>query len=142
MKRYLIVANQTLGGRHLLDEIRERTERGPCAFHVVVPATPAHDQWVHTEGEAQAIAEGRLETALERFGQLGVEVTGEVGDERPLDAIRDALLDEIYHGIVLSTLPAGISRWIGMDLPHQVERAFSLPVTHVIAEAEPADSPG
>ena len=142
MKRYLIVANQTLGGRHLLDEIRERADQGPCAFHVVVPATPVHEQWVHTEGEARAVAEQRLAMALERFEQLGVEVTGEVGDERPIDAIRDALLEEIYDGIILSTLPAGISRWIGMDLPNQVERAFSLPVTHVIAEAEPADSPG
>jgi hypothetical protein len=67
---------------------------------------------------------------------------GEVGDERPLDAIRDALREGSYDGIILSTLPAGVSRWIGMDLPHRAERTFSLPVTHVIAESEPVDLSG
>lgn len=138
MRRYLVVANQTLGGEHLEEELRELVSAGPCRFHVVVPATPPQEQWVHTEGEAIAIAEERLERALDRFGGLGAEVTGEVGGHRPLDAIRDAVRHDDYDGIVLSTLPAGISRWLGMDLPHRVERTFDLPVTHVIAEAQPA----
>lgn len=136
MQRYLVVANQTLGGRHLREELQARVSRGRCAFHVVVPATVAQDQWVHTEGGAAAVAEERLEEARRRFADLDVEVTGEVGDERPLDAIRDAIRESAYDGIILSTLPAGISRWLGMDLPHRVEREFDLPVTHVIAESE------
>lgn len=138
MRRYLVVANQTLGGEHLEEELRELASAGPCRFHVVVPATPPQEQWVHTEGEAIAIAEDRLARALDRFGALDAEVTGEVGGERPLDAIRDAVRHDDYDGIVLSTLPAGISRWLGMDLPHRVERTFDLPVTHVIAEGQPA----
>jgi hypothetical protein len=36
----LVVANQTLGGDQLLEQLRERMEAGPCHFHVLVPATP------------------------------------------------------------------------------------------------------
>jgi hypothetical protein len=41
MRRYLVVANQTLGGEELWELIRERVARGDCHFHLVVPATPA-----------------------------------------------------------------------------------------------------
>jgi nucleotide-binding universal stress UspA family protein len=40
MRRFLVVANQTLGGAQLLDEVRARIQAGPCQFHVLVPATP------------------------------------------------------------------------------------------------------
>jgi len=33
----------------------------------------------------------------------------------------------------VSTLPGGISKWLKLDLPHRVERATGLPVTHVTA---------
>jgi len=41
MRRYLVVANQTLGGEELWAVIRERMGGGACHFHLVVPATPA-----------------------------------------------------------------------------------------------------
>jgi hypothetical protein len=41
LRRYLVVANQTLGGEQLLARVRERMRAGPCHFHVLVPATPA-----------------------------------------------------------------------------------------------------
>ena len=41
MRRCLVVANQTLGGDELLAQIRQRTDAGPCRFHLLVPATPA-----------------------------------------------------------------------------------------------------
>jgi hypothetical protein len=41
VRRYLVVANQTLGGEELWAAIRERMASGDCHFHLVVPATPA-----------------------------------------------------------------------------------------------------
>jgi hypothetical protein len=134
MRRYLVVANQTLGGGHLLSLLRELGEK-PSMFHVLVPASPPADHpW--TEAEANAIARKRLGIALERFQKLGIEVTGEVGDARPLQAIDDVLAREPFDEIVLSTLPPGLSRWLKLDLVHRVESTYGVPVRHVIAPRE------
>ena len=134
MRRYLVVANQTLGGGHLLSLLRELGEK-PSTFHVLVPATPPVEHpW--TEAEASAIARRRLEIALERFRKVGLEVTGEVGDARPLQAIDDVLDRESFDEIVLSTLPPRFSRWLKLDLVHRVEAAYRLPVRHVISARE------
>src|SRR3954471_17442044 len=41
MSRYLVVANQTIGGSELMAEIRRRIASGPSSFYVVVPSMPA-----------------------------------------------------------------------------------------------------
>jgi GABA permease len=134
MRRYLVVANQTLGGGHLLSLLRELGEK-PSTFHVLVPAAPPVEHpW--TEAEASAIARRRLEIALERFRKVGLEVTGEVGDARPLQAIDDVLDRESFDEIVLSTLPPRFSRLLKLDLVHRVEAAYRLPVRHVISARE------
>ncbi len=43
MRRYLIVANQTLTEAHLIAKVRELDRGDPCAFHVLVPATVPQD---------------------------------------------------------------------------------------------------
>jgi hypothetical protein len=142
MGRYLVVANQTLAGEALASKVRELARAGPCSFHVVVPATPPQDHaW--TEGEARAIATRRLDAALTRFGDLGLEATGEVGDASPMLAIEDALREHgPFDAVVLSTLPPGISRWLKLDLPHRIGSVFGLPVHHVIGELERLGSRG
>jgi hypothetical protein len=137
VRRYLVVANQTLGGAHLLSLLRELAAQ-PSSFHVLVPATPPRDH-LWTEGEARSTARRRLEGALERFLSVGIEATGEVGDGRPLQAIDDVLQREVFDEIVLSTFPPGMSRWLRLDLPHRVGATYGLPVRHVIAARERAE---
>jgi hypothetical protein len=134
--RYLVVANRTLGGEHLLDEVRRRLGAGPCRFHVVVPVTHVSEHGSWNQGHSRTEAQLRLDAALDRFRELGVEATGQLGDPSPVLAIGDALRTQEFDGIILSTLPSGASRWLKLDLPHRVARDFSLPVTHVVAEAE------
>ena len=135
MRRYLVVANQTLGGAQLLQMLRHLAE-SPATFHVLVPATPPTDH-LWTEAEARSIARTRLETALERFRRIGAEeVTGEVGDARPMQAIDDVLSRESFDEIILSTLPPRLSRWLKLDLIHRVRSTYGLPVRHVISQRE------
>jgi hypothetical protein len=136
MEQYLVVANRTLGGEHLLDEVRRRLEAGARRFHVVVPMTPVAEHGAWNEGHSRVEAQKRLDTELERFRALGADVTGELGDQSPVLAIGDALRRQPFDGIILSTLRPGVSRWLKLDLPHRVERDFGLPVTHVVADAE------
>jgi hypothetical protein len=138
MRRYLVVANQTLGGEHLLEKVRDCMAEGPCRFHVVVPASDAGGFVMQTEALAHRAAEQRLDAALAKFREAGADVTGKIGDARPMEAIRDALLVESFDEILLSTLPPGPSAWIHQDLPHRVSKAFALPVSHLVAKREPS----
>jgi hypothetical protein len=134
--RYLVVANQTLGGEPLFARIRELARAGPSAFYVVVPATPPKDH-VWTEDEAATIAASRLNSALERMAALGLEADGVVGDGSPMLAIEDAIREQgPFEAIVLSTLPPRLSRWLKLDLPHRVESSFGLRVIHVIGDPD------
>ena len=137
MRRYLVVANQTLAGAQLLSALRDLHGHGPCSFHVVVPATPPRDHsW--TEGEARHAARERLESALARLAAEGFEVTGEVGDEHPTEAVKDVLLREPrFDAIVVSTLPAGRSRWLKRDLPRRLEAETGVRVIHVAGQRAP-----
>jgi hypothetical protein len=139
IRRYLVVANETLGGSHLLEIVRARLRAGPCHFQILVPATPAHDRATWIEDEARATALTRLRSGLERFRELGADVDGAVGDHRPLDAISDAFRDDgPFDEIIISTLPPRRSRWLKLDLPHRVEATFRVPVTHVVGQPERA----
>jgi len=138
MYRYLVVANRTLAGSHLLETLTELTTHGRCAFHVVVPAEHARDHaW--TDGQAHATAEARLQQALARFGALDAAVDGEVGDGDPAMAVEDVLTrGDRFDGIVVSTLPPGPSRWLKLDLPNRLRGRTGLRVIHVIGQPEPA----
>ena len=150
MRRYLVVANQTLGGVQLMDEVRRRAAAGPSSFHVVVPYTHSVDvapalgaplppaSGVATGDEdyrATLISQARLNQALKQMRDGGLNARGDLGDPEPLTAIGDALEGEHFDEIIISTLPTGISRWLRMDLSSRVERKFHLPVTTITAGA-------
>jgi GABA permease len=137
MPRYLIVANRSLAGPALIEEVlaRQAADDG-SVFHVVVPATRIHTGW--SEGQAAAHARAALADASHRFAEAGVTVTGEVGDESPMLAVGDVLRREPFDELIVSTLPAGPSRWLKRDLPRRLEHEYELPVTHVVSELEPA----
>jgi hypothetical protein len=134
--RILVVANLTLCGPHLLEELDERMTRGSCEFHVLVPASHStlDGGWTWTEREASAEAEERLMAMLGTLEKRGVRATGQVGDIRAIDATLDALRDADYDEIIISTLPPNASRWLRLDLVSRLERAVDVPVTHVVAE--------
>lgn len=137
MARYLVVANQTLGAEALAEKIRQCLAAEPTTFHIVVPACHSRDTAWITEGHDHAEAEKRLAAALARFRELGAEANGEVGDASPVLAIQDALLAGSYDGVILSTLPAGLSRWLRKDLPHRIEHKLGIKVIHVTGRLEP-----
>ena len=138
MPRYLVVANLTLGGEHLLEVLKDRAGKGDARVHVLVPASSPPEGW-HTHDMEHDIAEAqnRLSEAITAFGALNAkEVTGEVGSSRPFDAIGDCLranATDLFDEIILSTLPVGPSKWIAMDLPARVARNYDIPLTHVEA---------
>lgn len=137
MRNYLVVANQTLCETRLLEEVVAAHRRAPGTWHVVVPATPVRHLATWTEGEALGLARGRLAAAQGCFADVGIAITGDVGDANPMLAVADELRRRPADVIVLSTLPAGVSRWLGQDLPERMRQRFGVPVLHVVAKRAP-----
>jgi len=82
--------------------------------------------------EAQAV----LDRALPMLSSAaGSPVDGLIGDPTPLTAIEDALNARSFDEIIISTLPARVSRWLRLDLPSKLN-GFGLPVTTVTAAEE------
>ena len=149
MRRYLVVANQTLSGQELLDAIRDRMARGPAEFWVLAPATPTThlitdfgalsgafpmDASVmptaaEIREEGIALARANLDTELSRLRDLGATADGAVGDPNPMTAIEKAVAEQQFDEIILSTLPPGISRWLALDLPSRIQRKIDVPLT-------------
>jgi hypothetical protein len=118
----LVVANVTASSDELLTALRERAEAGACRFTLVMPGTGADRS-------------ERLEAALERMRDAGLEnVDGSIGDPDPLVAVMDLWDPMKCDDIVVSTLPTGSSRWMGLDLPHRLEKLTSVPVRHVVSQ--------
>jgi hypothetical protein len=149
MRNVLIVANQTLGGPELVEEIEKRAAQEPCSFWVLVPATQLADLSVAPSigilggplpvpapahgADGTAAAESKLAQELERLRGLGLTAAGEIGDPDPIEAIRTTVEARQFDEIILATLPQGISRWLRQDLVHRVQRRFPMPVTHVVS---------
>ncbi len=130
----LVVAHQTAATPGLLDAVRERAQRGPATFHLVVPQQ-AHGMHKVVDPQDAGVdeAHGVLEVALPKLSEAaGGKVTGSIGDAEPLMAIQDAVNLGDYDEIIISTLPLGISRWLKLDLVSKA-RGLGLPVTHVAA---------
>lgn len=135
MRRYLVIANVTVTEPHLLDKVRQCMAAGDSSFHLLVPASPSHDGLTWTEGQARAAAQEQLTAGLHAFGELGAQVTGEVGAASPVDAADDVLGRETFDEILLSTLPLGPSRWLKQDVVTRMQRHVDIPVTHVVGVA-------
>ena len=132
----LVVANRTAGSDELLQALRERAERGPASFHLVVPATARGVSWVADMNAGGDAAEHDLEAALERLRGAGLEIEGEIGDPDPVAAVQDAANAKSYDEMIVSTLHKTVSRWLKLDLPSKAAHATGLPVTHVEARAK------
>ena len=135
MTTCLVVANRTLPGQELAAAVRERVAEGERTFYVLVPLTPVPHGAVWDEQESAEAARGRLAAFLGVLRHQGVEAEGEIGDRDPLQAIRDVLRARAVDEIILSTLPAGISRWLQMDVPSRLAREIDLPITVITQEA-------
>jgi hypothetical protein len=137
--RVLVVAHKTAATQPLLDAVRERAQRGPATFTLLVP-NAAHglhkvvDPEDQDAGEAQAVIAQAVPLLSEAAGS---PVEAIVGAPDPNTAVHDAVNLRGFDEIILSTLPARLSRWLKLDLPSKVS-GTGLPVTTVTPTEVPA----
>jgi hypothetical protein len=133
MSRILVLANETIGGKKLLDTVLARKAED-ARFHVVVPLTrPRHGNVIYDDAVRDG-AQVRVDLALAFMRDNGIQGTGEVGDADPYNAALDAIAEQGIDEIIVSTLPAATSGWLRRDLPERLREGTGLPVEHVVVD--------
>jgi len=121
----LVVANQTASSSELASALDQRASQGPIRLEFVVPPVGPGD-------ECREEAEQRLEGALHKLRESGLEASGEVSNDcDAMAAVLEAYDPGRHDEIIVSTLPASVSHWMGIDLPARVSRATNALVRHV-----------
>jgi biopolymer transport protein ExbD len=136
--RLLVVANETVVGKPLIDAVKARAEKGPVEVHVICPQNQPRAGWVQYGDEARWAAENRLKATLARLSEAGIQADGAIEDPDPYTAIMDELGRADYDEIIISTHPETRSGWLRRDLIERVKQATRRPVEHVVVD-DPAD---
>lgn len=136
--RLLVVANETVGGAALREEIRSRCWGRDCEILVVTPALTASRaaHWASDVDEAIEEARQRTEASLSAIGELGLKARGEVGDSDPNVAIEDALRGFPADEILISTHPPERSGWLERGVVERARERVDLPIAHVVVDLE------
>jgi GABA permease len=122
-RSFLVVANVTATSDELIGAMRERVEREPASFTLIIPAPGGREAGERTLAEA-----------LERLRTAGLNVAGSVGNADPILAVTDVWDPKKYDEIIVSTLPMRFSKWLHAGLPERIGKLTDAPVTHVVSQ--------
>jgi hypothetical protein len=139
--RILVVANETVGGRALIDAVKvhaEEAHKRSEPFHVTVvcPQNQPKSGYVIYEDSVRSAAENRLATTLAQLREIGVEADGEVMDPDPYSATMDAIDAYGADQIIISTHPGTRSGWLRRDLVDRLREDSGLPVEHIVVDLD------
>jgi hypothetical protein len=136
MRTVLVVANETLGGRPLIDAVRKRAAAGDVRFLLCVPQTRPRSGLVVYDHAVSDAAQARVDLAVGFLRSEGIEAMGEVGDPDPFAATIDAVHEYGPDEIIISTFPETRSGWLRRDLVDRVRDASGVPVEHIVADID------
>jgi hypothetical protein len=123
--RSLLVVGETIAGPAVEEAVRFAAAAGPVRALVL-------------SAGGGATGARRVEAAVTRLREAGVEARGAVGAADPLQAMEDALRFFPADEIVISTRPHGHSRWLDRDVAGRAWERFRLPLVHAVGEADQA----
>jgi len=141
-KHVLVIANETVAGRSLIEAIERRRKDGPVRVTVITPVNQPREGYVVYEDTRRAAAGRRLEQTLEALRAAGIPASGHVVETDPVAATRDAIatLEPPPDEIVVSTHPQQRSGWLRRGAVERIrDVAGSLPVEHVVVDLERED---
>src|SRR5213595_1312975 len=123
--RILVVANETVGGRALIDAIIRHAEkargegREPSVF-VACPQNQPKKGFIVYDETVREAAENRLQTTLAHLREVDIDAAGEIMDPDPYAATMDAVNTYGADEIIISTHPNTRSGWMRRDLVDRV----------------------
>ena len=140
MSTYLVLAHQTARSPELLHALKEKAQSDPEAeFVLLVPETPAELLLSPQSGAPRDVARRTAKEASESLSAENIRVRWTIiSDQAPVVALQTEVADhqDEYAGIIVSTFPEGISRWLESYVLGVAEQ-LSLPLTHVVTAPPP-----
>jgi hypothetical protein len=131
----LVVANETLVGRELVEVLERRAEQGAIRVAVVAPVTQPREGYVVYRDSRRAAAGRRLDRVLAALRLVGIPAHGAVFDDDPVAAVKDVLASEEIDEIVVCTHPESTSGWLRRNLVDEIRKAAGdRPVEHVVSD--------
>lgn len=137
VRQVLVLANETVAGRSLLDAVRARAAEGPIRVTVLAPQNAPRGGLVVYQDERRSVAERRLHKTLDLLHEAGIAARGAVVDPDPLQALRDGIREFEPDEIIVSTHPEQRSGWLRGNLIDRARKvAGDLPLEHVVVDLE------
>jgi hypothetical protein len=136
-RHLLVIANETVAGRSLIEAIERRRKDGPVRVTVITPVNQPREGYVVYEDTRRAAAGRRLEKTLEALRSAGIPASGHVVETDPVAATRDAIatLEPPPDEVVVSTHPQQRSGWLRKNVVERIkDAAGGLPVEHVVVD--------
>jgi len=137
-RHILVLANETVAGKTLLDALRRRAANGPIRVTVVSPQNEPRAGFVVNETSRRSTAERRLRRTLDLLHEAGIAARGAIVDPDPLQALKDGLEQYQPDEVIISTHPEVKSGWLRGNLIDRAKRSTSVPVEHVVVDLEEA----
>ena len=131
----LVVANETLPGEELLEAVQRHAAAGDVLVQVIAPVNAPREGYVVYENTRRASAARRLDRTVAKLREAGLSVIGDVIDNDPLTAVRDAIAQEQPDELIVSTHPDSKSGWRRRNLIEEIRKAAGdIPVEHVTSD--------
>ena len=135
-RHILVLANETVVGKTLIDALQKRADEGPIRVTVISPQNAPRAGYVVYQDERRSAAERRLRRTLDLLHEAGIAARGGVVDPDPVAALRDALHEHQPDEVIISTHPEMKSGWLRGNLIDQARRISPVPVEHVVVDLD------
>jgi hypothetical protein len=134
-RNILVVANETVVSRQLVELIEARAAGGPVQVTVVAPVNQPRQGYVVYYDTRKAAARRRLDKTLDLLRKEGVPANGVVVETDPVSALRDAIAQLEPDEVIVSTHPQQKSGWLRRNAVEQMRRvAGDIPFEHVVVD--------
>jgi hypothetical protein len=131
----LVVANETVVSRSLVELIEERAAQGDVVVTVLAPVNQPRQGYVVYYDTRRAAARRRLDKTLDLLHKAGVHANGVVVETDPVSALRDAIDQLQPDEVIVSTHTQQKSGWLRRNAVDQMRRvAGNLPFQHVVVD--------
>jgi hypothetical protein len=136
-KRVLVITNEVVADPAGVPDVIQKQVREADEVLVVAPVlTSRLHSWVSDIDAEFQEADERQMKLVSGIGSSGPTISGQVGDEDPLQAVADALVSFPADALILGVHVSDDANWRERRFSEKARERFGLPVTEVMLDRE------